>query len=305
MLYDDAIEKQQIIRAAVNRLEFDFRRLLHGAQERRNLCSQMTARIAPLLLEKGFIKKKNCFFRIHGDALLQIIGTQYSIGQFGVYSYIYPMYDILKTICDPLDDMHHLIGLHNNYPIEARQIEEIAGIHDNSLLEWQTDFDLPMNAEYQILEKFIIPILDTCCHGTDAMHYNNDSRTRDLNRNRVYSISYLLRDGQYHDCIIVLEKLGRQFEQTLMESIERVLSDELLRSMTAEQIAAWETEKGTVVNYYQRMLTIIRKMIESIKANDETFIHAVMNEAAISAHKYLTTINKKVDDLYPIENLLL
>ena len=187
---------------------------MRSKREEKMLCTKTSQAIAPFLLQKGFLKKRDCYIRIHGDKLLQIIGVR-TIGQFGIYTYVYPLYDLFCDMIRPKSYTHNLIGLNNTPMLYGRSPEAIAGINEGvSMFVFQLHFDDVIHAEIELLHDVVFPRLEKCRSGCDAVSYNYDSRWPSESHCLAHNISMYLRDQEIEKSV-----------QSIKAYITHVLSD--------------------------------------------------------------------------------
>lgn len=311
MLYDDVLKTQKEIRDAVKRCELDYALLSRSLKDVNALCAQLADQIEPLLLDQGFLRKGRCFFRIHGDWLIQIVGIQQeSRIVFGIYVYTYPLFEVSRRILDTEDSIHYLIGTtkrERDFIIYARTIENIAGIGSGiPFLQSQLELDLPMKAECLLLEEKIIPILNACTTGVDAVKLNDDPKQPYLKINQWDAFSFHLRERMYSECAAQIdEMIGR-----IQSSLEYLQNPELTEwqqhklKMSDEEMLQWKERVRKRADPVVEELSMFRELKSAIEKKDEGFINHVMNNATAPIYDYLATLNKGIRNLYPIEKYL-
>ena len=268
MSIQSVIETQKYNDYAVNHCQMDFGLIMRSRKDRKSLCLQVTNAIAPILLENGFLQKKSCFVRVHGDELLQIVGVQ-SSGLFGVYTYEYPLYDIFQDMLHPRSLAANLIGLKDDYMDEVRSLEAISGINDGlPLFTWQKleQYDAAIEAEVEILRDHVLKKLDECRTGSDAIALNHDKRRPNgLLYDTLHSISMYLRDHR---------------------SVKEIAPiQELLSYMVHDE--AWQDR-------------LPQELYDAINNNDEAYISKKMKEATAATYQYLCGIFKSFSKAFPI-----
>lgn len=313
-IIEEVIQARNEIDYGIHNHLIDFMTYRYPPEKRRKLKTELTNQIAPLLASKGFVKKNSCFFRVHGDALLQIIGVVYPHNYtFYVASIVQPMYDFFHPLSTEGTTYHDLIGLRNNHcPDEARAIEYTLELLENGkILSAQRDYEKAFRAIYLLLEREILPRLDACVNGRDCIEYNQYGRIVSLWRAPVAMISLYYRDHMIKDCMTYAEACLKAVNKSIKEVSEAELlpypqnfplkfNDEKFRAFYEE----WYRNKKKSLEWLTKTRNQLETIADCVNRKDDQKLKEMMDQSTILEHAYLEKVCKAFGKEYPLQQIL-
>ena len=313
-IIEEVLRDKKEIDDGIDNLTIDFGTFRYSPDERRKLKTRLTNQIVPLLETNGFVKKNNCFFRVHGDALLQIIGIVYPHNyNFYIASIVQPLYDFFQPLSDEDSSYHDLIGLRNDYcPDEARPIEYTLGLVERGkILSAQRDYEKSFKAVYLLLEQELLPKLDACVCGTDCIEYDQYGKIISLWRGPAAMISLYYRDNMIDACMKSLQSFRNTVNERIKEFSEaelmpypqnfpRGFSDERFK-MFYEQ---WYQNKNKALEKLNKTKILLETIADCVVRKDDKRLKEMMDSSVLTEHNYLGKLSKAFVKKYPLQQIL-
>ena len=318
-IIDEVLKETAEIRRGIENKTIRTKEFNRPAGIRRQLSTALANQIDPLLATHGFIRKNNCFIRMHGDALLQIIGVVYPENRnFYTASIVQPLYDFFHPLSDTQTGIHNLIGLKNNHcPDDACSIEYTLGVNNRrKILSAQYDYEKPFQAVYLLLEQGIIPRLDSCTTAAECIRYDQYGQFVSYWGAPSTMISLCCRDHMYEECLKHIEicrKIKERAIRKLAEAELRPLSDLDLDNTNVptgfkEEVTSfydvWEKGRNRMLQYEYSMKTLLEKLEDLVTRKEERELRRMMNQSIRTEFSYLKKVSKQFAKTYPLQQIL-
>ncbi len=303
------LQDSKEIRSGLENLTGNLADYFYSSEKRRQLKRTLTNNMAPLMANHGFVKKNSCFLRVHGDALLQIVGIVYPHDLvFYTASFVQPLYDFFCPLSSIYDQRHDLIGLTNKCPDEAAPIEFTLGLNDHRcILGMQKDYDRAFQAICLLLEQKIIPLLDQCIDGIGCLQYDRFDASLAWSISAQTMISLYYRDHMYDECGQMIRLCLERTENTYKEIYENNPLDfaEYSKSeKTAFLYDQWHKAKMELLQFFKQKLTFLETLRDALKKNDHHFLTDLMNQSVLKECTYLSGISKAFSKAFSSQKYL-